>query len=592
MKHPTFNRGTTLAALALGTALATGSVLPSHAVAAAAAPTETPIKHVVVIFQENASFDHYFGTYPVSTNPDQSGGGAVPQFFPTADTPTVNGLSATQPTAGPFIGANQGALFTQNLNAVAPFLIGRDNALVCDQNHGYTAEQQAVDAGANDHFSLPSGQGGTSATGTGCLTASGANVPGFAMSYFDGNTVTAMWNYAQNFAMSDNSFNTTFGPSTPGAINLISGQTHGVQAVGALVNSSNQAAVDAFAASLGVIVSDGGTGFTLISDVNSGLDDCGSLTSEGVGFTDPNFPPRNVGDLMNEHGVTWGWFGGGFKPTTPATATTPAVCGASSPSHPGLTVSPPGTTLAAVQGGQTGDYVAHHSPFMYYPSTVNTHHLPFSSVAKIGQTDQANHQYDLNDFFTAMQAGVMPAVSYLKAKAEGDGHPGNSDALSEQQFIVNTINAIMTSQFWNSTAIIIAWDDSDGFYDHVTGPLVSASATSQDAFQGTGKCGTPAAGAFQGRCGYGPRLPLLVVSPFAKQNYVDHNLTDQASILRFIEENWDLGFIDGAVPPPAGQGSFDRVAGQINGMFDFAKTKKTVSPAVFLDPNMGTVVGQ
>jgi phospholipase C len=584
VNYATFNRcGRTLSALAVSAALAAGNVAPAFA---ADADTTTPIKHVVVIFQENASFDHYFGVYPVAANPEQSGGAPVPQFFPAVDTPTVNGLSATQPTAGPFI-SNQGALLTQNLNKVQPFLLGRNNALVCDQDHGYTDEQRAVDAGASDQFALPEGAGGTSATGTGCQTATGTNVPGFAMAYFDGNTVTGLWNYAQNFAISDNSFNTTFGPSTPGAINLISGQTHGVQAVGALVNSANLATVDALAVSLGVFVSDGGTGFTLVSDINSGLDDCGSLTSEGAAFIDPNFPSRNIGDLLNEHGITWGWFGGGFAPTTPATATTPAACGASSPGHPGVTVPPPGATAAQIHGPST-DYSAHHSPFMYYPSTVNTHHLPFTTVAKIGKTDQANHQYDLNDFFTGLQAGVLPAVSYLKAKSIGDGHPGNSDSLSEQAFIVNTINTIMTSQFWKNTAIIIAWDDSDGFYDHVTGPLVSASATPADAFQSAGRCGTPAPGAFQGRCGYGPRLPLLVISPYSKINYVDHNLTDQTSVLRFIEENWDLGFIDGAVTPPPGTGSFDRVAGQINGMFDFDKTKK--SPAVILDPAQGTVV--
>ncbi len=585
----------------LSTALATGLVAVSgQALAAAAAPTETPIKHVVVIFQENSSFDHYFGTYPVAANPEELGGAPVPQFFATVDTPTVNGLSAVAPTAGPFTDVGSGALFTQNGNSVAPFLIGRNNALVCDQDHGYTAEQQAVDGGVSDHFWLPPGQfnasgqvlplGGTAGTGTGCQTTAGANIPGYSMAYFDGNTVTALWNYAQNFAISDNSFGTTFGPSTPGAVNLISGQTHGAQAAGKLVTSATQAAVDKLAVAGGVIVSDGGTGFTLVGDVDSGLDDCGGAPSEGAAFNDPNFPSRNVGDLLNEHGVTWGWFGGGFTPTVTAAASSTgfAVCGASSEAHPAVTVPPPGATAAQIHGG-SGDYVAHHTPFMYFPSTVNPHHLPFTAVAKIGQTDQANHQYDLNDFFTALAAGNLPAVSYLKAKAEGDGHPSNSDALSEQQFIVNTINTIMTSQFWDTTAVIIAWDDSDGFYDHVTGPVVSASATNLDALQGIGKCGTPAPGAFQGRCGYGPRLPLLVISPFAKANYVDHNLTDQSSVLRFIEENWDLGFIDGPVTPAAGQGSFDRIAGQINGMFDFDKTKKQLTAPVILDPLMGTV---
>ncbi|HVJ52921.1 MAG TPA: alkaline phosphatase family protein, partial [Aliidongia sp.] len=98
MKHATLHRGgKTLAALALGTALSTGCISSSFA-ASPDADTTTPIKHVVVIFQENVSFDHYFGTYPVATNPE-----GVPQFFPSVDTPTINGLSAVQPTAGPFV---------------------------------------------------------------------------------------------------------------------------------------------------------------------------------------------------------------------------------------------------------------------------------------------------------------------------------------------------------------------------------------------------------------------------------------------------------------------------------------------------------
>src|SRR5262249_58240209 len=93
-------------------------------------------------------------------------------------------------------------------------------AAACDQNHEYTDEQKAVDSGLMDLFVQTVGTGpGTD----GILTCKRTDV----MGYFDGNTVTALWNYAQRFAMSDNSFNTTFGPSTPGAINLISGQTHG-----------------------------------------------------------------------------------------------------------------------------------------------------------------------------------------------------------------------------------------------------------------------------------------------------------------------------------------------------------------------------
>src|SRR5262249_29154950 len=155
----------------------------------------------------------------------------------------------------------------------------------------------------------------------------------------------------------------------------------------------------------------------------------------------------------------------------------------------------------------------------------------------------ANHQYDLSDFWTAVDHGTMPAVSFLKAAAYQDGHAGYSDPLDEQQFLVDTINRLERTKDWKSTAVIIAYDDSDGWYDHAMGPIVSQSNSAQDALTGAGSCGTAKAGAYLDRCGYGPRQPLLVISPFARQNFVDHTSTDQSSILRFIEDNWQTGRI-------------------------------------------------
>src|SRR5882724_6499068 len=164
--------------------------------------TTTPIKHVVVIFQENVSFDHYFATYPVAAN--SSG---EPRFNPSPDTPTVNGLTQQ--------------LIDNNPNIVKPFRFDRSHAATCDQDHDYTAEQQAYHSGLADLFVQTVGTGPST---SGNLTCN----PGDVMGYFDGNTVTALWNYAQHFSMNDNSFNTVFGPSTPGALNLVSGQTHGL----------------------------------------------------------------------------------------------------------------------------------------------------------------------------------------------------------------------------------------------------------------------------------------------------------------------------------------------------------------------------
>jgi phospholipase C len=123
----------------------------------------------------------------------------------------------------------------------------------------------------------------------------------------------------------------------------------------------------------------------------------------------------------------------------------------------------------------------------------------------------------------------MPAVSCTKAKGAYDGHPGYSDPLDEQQFIVKTINTIEASPFWNETAIIIAYDDSDGWYDHVMDPLVNRSQLADHNLTGTGLCGSNAAVTTQGGCGYGPRTPLLVVSPYARQNFVDP--PDHGSVL-------------------------------------------------------------
>src|SRR5262249_37656592 len=153
------------------------------------------------------------------------------------------------------------------------------------------------------------------------------------------------------------------------------------------------------------------------------------------------------------------------------------------------------------------------------------------------------------------------------------------DPTSEQNWVVSVVNAVMLSKFWRDTAIIITYDDSDGWYDHVNGPIVSPSATSVDGLAGPGNCGKPLPGANPARCGHGPRLPLLVLSPWALPNHVDPNLTHQASGINFMEHNWRLGTIDGANAPPNGQQSFDRLSGSLRHMFSF-ETPPSVQPVL------------
>ena len=539
-------------------AMAAAGLTMASAAMAQNPTTTTPIQHVIVLFQENVSFDHYFGTYPVA----QNNPGEQP-FFAYPGTPAVNGFTPDLLNRNP------------NLNTagakVNPPRLTPAQAYTCSQNHNYGPEQQALDSGLMDEFPQFTGR----TTSEGCAS-DGSTVLG----YYDGNTVAAFWNYAQNFALNDNSFGSNFGPSTPGAINLISGQTFGgTTHFGTGSTASYPNAVQ--------------SGVTDIGDFDAYLDDCGADKGGSVTTTTTlemnsdataQTGGKNIGDLLNAAGVTWGWFQGGFRPTTPATSTTPAVCGAARINHqypsttPTTVVPDPAAPLLTGSDVHTSgaDYVSHHEPFMFYASTRNPHHLPPSSVAAIGTTDQANHQYDTLDFFSALSAGNLPAVSFIKAPSAYNGHPGNSDPITEQYWITQVINQVMQSPFWSTTAIVIAYDDSDGWYDHVTGPLVSPSAvtisgqsSAYDNVAGVGNCGHPVSGAQPARCGYGPRLPLLVISPYSNPNYVDHTLTNQASIINFIESNWSLPFIDGPSAPNPGIGSFDRFSGPLTGMLNF-----------------------
>jgi phospholipase C len=479
-----------------------------------------------------------------------------------------------------------------NLNAagtahVNPVRLSPAQAYTCSQNHSYGPEQQAVDGGLMDQFPLFTGRTSTE----GCAT-DGSTV----LAYYDGNTVAAMWNYAQNYALNDNSFGSTFGPSSTGAINLITGQTYG--GTTHFGSGSTSSYPNTVTAGTGTFVTD-------IGDFDPYLDDCGADSGGTVTTTTTlemnsdgtaNTGNKNIGDLLNAAGVTWGWFQGGFRATSPAVLNsggglvTPAVCASARTEHEYPSVSPtvivPNPAAPLKTGADihvaTSDYVPHHEPFMFYASTRNPHHLPPTSTAAIGTNDQANHQYDTRDFFSALSNGNLPAVSFIKAPAAYNAHPGNSDPTTEQYWITQVINAVMQSPYWASTAIIIAYDDSDGWYDHVNGPIVSPSdvtvsgqAAAYDNLAGVGNCGHPVSGAQQARCGHGPRLPLLVISPWSNSNFVDHTLTNQTSIINFIESNWSLGFIDGPTAPAPGTGSFDRYSGTLSGLFNFNNPANT-----------------
>lgn len=502
------------------------------------AATSTPIQHLVVVFQENASFDHYFGTYPQAANPPNE-----PVFTADPWTPAVDNLLPSD------LNGNVDYR-TTNGNLSPPFRLDRSQFVTCSQDHSYRPEERAADLGRMDRFVQQTDK-------SNCQDLPTPVPSPQVMGYFDGNTVTALWNYAQHYALSDSFFATTYGPSTPGALNLVAGRTSGAtpDLAGEVVNG------------------------TVYGDAEPRYDDCAGGTDQ-VALTGPN-----VGDLLSRAGISWGWFQGGFARSN-AVSDAVAVCdtGASTSSHPHLNRN----------GLAQSDYEAHHDPFQYFASTANPHHLPPTAIDAIGHDDQANHQYDLTDFWAAADAGDLPAVSFVKAPGYQDGHPGprNSNPLDEQDFLVQTLNHLQSLPDWSSTAVVLAWDDSDGEYDHRFPPNVHHSGNvALDTLYGAGSptaprrlmCMAPPGAplpddvpVYDTRCGFGERLPLLIISPYARHNFVDHTVTDQTSILRFIEDNWAL--------PRLGATSFDAGAGSLASMFHFDQRR---SDHLLLNPLTG-----
>jgi phospholipase C len=236
----------------------------------------------------------------------------------------VNGLSPALLNNNPNLNPANGT------GATNPFRLDRSQAVTADQNHDTLAEQQAFDNGLMDLFPLFVGTPGPPPAGGGVTSTTGLN-----LGYYDGNTVTALWNYAQRFAMSDNSYSTTFGPSTPGAINLISGQTNGVTAT---LNGTGDEV-------------DGGNGsLTVVGDPDPTGDVCSNPTRNQV-----TMGGKNVGDLLSAAGVTWGSFMGGFNLSI---------------------TNPNGTTgckrSSAGLAGTTKDYIPHHAWFEYYTRISHT----------------------------------------------------------------------------------------------------------------------------------------------------------------------------------------------------------------------------
>ena len=450
-----------------------GDAIP---VTAAGSAARSPIEHTIIVYQENISFDHYFGTFP---GVDGIPAGASQSHSPSA-------------TYSPFR------------------LDGRTQDVTCDVDHGYADMIKMADHGAMDMFTQLGNDKAEGPTVSGSPTCPSLenqpSGPALSLGYYDGSAgdpsapLGDYWSLASHYTLADNFFQGVYGPSTPGAEWLV-----------AATNNTD-------------------------GDPNPNGDVC-DLDYAG---SMPQHDIPNLGEEASANGVSWAWFQGGFHGCT---------------------------------GGTLSGYSAHHDPFQYFSSTADLSHT-YAMDPKLDYADPSRHQRDLSVLYdalgeTAINGTVpqLPSVSWVKAGTPSDGHPHNSGPAEDDAFMAGLVNRVKASRYWGHTAIIVAFDETGGWWDHVAPPQATGdyhfatwSGTSPNTTGGCQYPGIP--GANCAEAGFGPRMPVLVISPHARKHFIDHDQLDTSSLANWVEWNYGL-------PALGVWGGRDANAGSLLGAFDF-----------------------
>ena len=491
------------------------------------------IKYVFVLFQENRSFDFYFGTYPgadgLFTKPAASTPGFnQPLVLTSGDVGKISPFKIPQSieTAG----GSTVLLYPEDTDSVNHSHVGIDAKLDLDQN----------DIAHNDRYAfVEQGLTGTlsadGSTYTGPLPTEQQQQKGeLVMGHVDCDTAPFLWNYADRFTLFDHFFDTVIGPSTPNAIAMIAGQSGVTQWVkhpelASNVNMTGAAlpvtadpnpfwgsALDVFTppAQKQPVDNPGGVSTNPASNLTFATlplsfmgEQIGNITAQD------NNPVFDLGDVQQDivkiagdHNlpVNWGWFQEGYdhEPTDPTSAATNL------------------------------DYIAHHNAPQYFGYEANN------------PSETKKHLKGLGDFYTAIKANALPArggVFYVRggygnidgltprspspaveaAFPGNDDHPGYSDAQISEALLADSINAIASSKYWPESAIIITYDETDGLFDHTQPKIRSFDPLGYALDQG-------------------PRIPAIVISPYSKVHVISHEPTEHGSIIKFIDHLFNL----------------------------------------------------
>jgi acid phosphatase len=445
------------------------------------------IEHIIVIYAENRSFDHLYGSFPGAnglanatalemTQLDRDGK-PLPVLPPAWKRGAPDPAFAYRMPNGPFA-------------LDAPPLDLPLSKQIRSPVHRYYQNIEQINGGRNNLFAAVSDAGG------------------YVMGHYDGSKLP-MWRWARAYTLADAFFMAAYGGSFLNHQWLICACTpHDASAPQRL-----RAQLDAH----GRLKHRPGSPASALEGDQLTYD--GDFTPDGYAVNtaqppyqpsavpppadgDPRFaantpggalyalPPqthKTIGDTLSAKGVSWAWYAGGWDLAL----------------EDGM--QPPGAKRTVIENRAPGSilFLPHHQPFNYYARFAP------------GTPDRALHLKDYADLVAGIERGALPAVAFYKPQGHLNEHPGYTDVLSGDAHIAELVAKIKASPLWASTAIIVTYDENGGFWDHAPPPAGD-------------------------RWGPGSRVPAIIVSPFAKRGYVDHTVYDTTSILKFITRRFGL----------------------------------------------------
>jgi phospholipase C len=421
------------------------------------------IQHVIVIYQENWSFDGLYGRFPGADGIANAGErirqvkrdgtpyNTLPQPLDTSKKPPMP--DARFPAALP-VGPYD----------IAPYVPSHQK--IGDIVNRALQEKRQINGGRMDGFVAWSENGG------------------LAMSYYDA-TDLPVGRVAQQYTLADRFFHSAFDGSLINHLWLV------CACAPRWPNAPANLRIEIDGQ--GAVVKDGSVtpdGYVVHTVYPANRPYPSSIKDPAQLMALLNEP--TIGDRLTERGISWTWYSGGWND--------------------------------AVAGRPDALFQFHHQPFNYF--------APYAE----GKAARTEHLKDIEDFFTALRTGNLPAVAFVKPIGSNNEHPGYSDLISGQQYVASLVKAMQDSAVWQDSVIIITYDEGGGRWDHVPPPPGD-------------------------RWGPGIRVPAIIVSPYAKRSFVDHTTYETISILKLIETRWNL----------APLGTRDAAANNLLNAFDFTQ---------------------